>query len=87
MQEIEGVATAVEGSVQQQAAATEEISRNVISAAESTKLVVGALDGVATAAADAREAAAIVLGNSEDVERAAAELRGEVETFLLKVAV
>jgi methyl-accepting chemotaxis protein len=87
MQEIEGVATAVEDSVQQQAAATEEISRNVISAAESTKLVVGALDGVAVAAADAREAAAIVLGNSEDVERAAVELRREVETFLLKVAV
>jgi methyl-accepting chemotaxis protein len=87
MQEIEGVATAVEGSVQQQAAATAEISHNVISAAESTKLVVGALDGVATAAADAREAAGIVLGNSEDVERAATELRSEVETFLLKVAV
>jgi hypothetical protein len=31
--------------------------------------------------------AAIVLGNSEDVERAAVELRREVETFLLKVAV
>jgi methyl-accepting chemotaxis protein len=87
MQEIEGVATAVEGSVQQQAAATAEISRNVISAADSTKLVTGALDGVAVAAADAREAAAIVLGNSEDVERAAVELRREVETFLLKVAV
>jgi methyl-accepting chemotaxis protein len=87
MQEIEGVAPALEGSVQQQAAATEEISRNVISAADSTKLVVGALDGVAAAAADAREAAAVVLGNSEDVERAAVELRGEVEKFLLKVAV
>jgi methyl-accepting chemotaxis protein len=77
----------VEGSVQQQAAATAEISRNVISAADSTKLVTDALDGVAVAAADAREAAAIVLGNSEDVERAAVELRREVETFLLKVAV
>jgi methyl-accepting chemotaxis protein len=87
MQEIEGVATAVEGSMQQQAAATAEISSNVISAADSTKLVVGALDGVATAAADAREAAAIVLGSSEDVERAAVELRREVEDFLLKVAV
>jgi methyl-accepting chemotaxis protein len=87
MQEIEGVANAVEGSVQEQSAATGEISRNVVGAAESTKLVVSALDGVAAAASDAREAAAVVLGNSEDVERAANELRREIEGFLLKVAV
>ena len=87
MQEIEGVANAVEGSVQEQSAATGEISRNVVGAAESTKLVVNALDGVAAAASDAREAAAVVLGNSEDVERAASELRREIEGFLLKVAV
>ena len=83
----QGVATAVEGSVVQQTAATGEISRNVVGAADSTKLVVHALDGVATAAADAREAAALVLDNSEDVERAAGDLKREIEGFLLKVAV
>ena len=87
MQEIEGVASSVEGSVQEQSAATGEISRNVVGAAESTKLVVGELDGVAGAAAEARQAAELVLSNSQAVETAAGKLRREVEGFLLKVAV
>ncbi len=87
MQDIEGFASSVETAVQQQSTATGEISRNVVSAAESTKQVVGELDGVAGAAAGTRQAAEAVLNNSQAVEAAVCELRREVESFLLQVAV
>jgi methyl-accepting chemotaxis protein len=86
MRDIESFACAIEGAVEQQSAATGEISRNVVSAAESTKLVVGELDGVAGAAAETRQAAEEVLSNSQAVEAAVCELRREVESFLLQVA-
>jgi len=87
MQAIEGFASSVEVSVQQQSAATGEISRNVVGAAQGAKLVVAELDDVAGAAAETRRAAELVLSNSKAVETAAAELHQEVEGFLLRVAV
>jgi len=87
MQAIEGFASSVEVSVQQQSAATGEISRNVVGAAQGAKLVVAELDDVAGAAAETRRAAELVLSNSEAVEAAAGELHHEVEGFLLGVAV
>ncbi|HWI28066.1 MAG TPA: methyl-accepting chemotaxis protein [Stellaceae bacterium] len=87
MQDIEGVASAVEGSVQQQSAATGEISRNVVGASESTKSVLEELNAVAGAAEETQRSAELVLSNAEAVESATAELRQEVECFLQKVAV
>ena len=86
MQEIDGCATAVSTSVEQQSAATSEISQNVTGAADGAKLVVSVLADVAGAAGETRRSANGVLSASEAVEAAAAELRSEIEGFLARVA-
>ena len=87
MHEINRFTAAVAASVQQQNAATGEISQNVASAAHGTKDIVSVLGEVAGAATETRGSAQTVLSASEAVEQAAANLRSEVETFLQKVAV
>jgi methyl-accepting chemotaxis protein len=86
MQEIDSYATAVASSVEEQSAATGEISQNVASAAGGAKLVVTVLDEVAGAAVETRTSAESVLTASQAVEAAAVELRREVEGFLKRVA-
>ena len=86
MQEIDNYATAVAAAVQEQSAATSEISQNVASAANGAKLVVSVLDDVTGAATETRQSAESVLSASQAVEAAAAELRREVEGFLARVA-
>jgi methyl-accepting chemotaxis protein len=87
MHEINENTAAVAASVEQQNAATGEISRNVASAAEGTTHVVGVLSEVANAATQTRASAEVVRDASEAAERAVADLRIEVEDFLGKVAV
>ena len=86
MQEIDSCATAVSSAVEEQNAATAEISQNVTGAADGAKLVVSVLNDVAGAATDTRESAENVLSASQAVEAAAGELRREVEGFLASVA-
>ncbi len=86
MQEIDSCATAVSAAVEEQSAATGEISQNVASASEGAKLVVTVLSEVAGAATDTRQSAENVLTASQAVEAAATELRREVEGFLARVA-
>ena len=86
MQEIDSCATVVSAAVEQQNAATAEISQNVAGAAGGAKLVVTVLDEVAVAATETRRSAETVLTASQAVEAAAAELRHEVEGFLGSVA-
>ena len=86
MQEIDGCATAVSGAVEQQNAATAEISKNVAGAADSAKLVGTVLDDVAGAATDTRQSAETVLTAAQAVEAASAELNSAVEGFLARVA-
>ena len=86
MREIDGCTTAVSSSVEQQSAATSEISQNVTGAADGARLVVAVLADVAGAAGNTRSSAGQVLTASEAVEAAAAELRREVEGFLARVA-
>jgi methyl-accepting chemotaxis protein len=86
MQEIDSCATTVSAAVQQQSAATAEISQNVASAADGAKLVVSVLSDVTGAATETRQSAQSVLTASQAVEAAAAELRHEVEGFLARVA-
>ncbi len=74
-------------SVEQQNAATGEISENVAGAAQGTDTVVAVLSDVAGAATATRSSAETVLSAARSVESAVAMLRGEVETFLGKVAV
>jgi methyl-accepting chemotaxis protein len=87
MREIDNYTSDVAASVQQQNAATSEISKNVTSAADGAKLIVTVLSEVAGATTETQQSAQTVLAASESVEKAAANLRSEVEGFLTKVAV
>jgi methyl-accepting chemotaxis protein len=87
MKEISTYTSAVAASVEQQNAATGEISQNVAGAAQGTNTVASVLSDVAGAATATRSSAETVLSASRSVEDAVARLRGEVETFLGKVAV
>lgn len=87
MQEINLYTSAVAVSMQQQNAATGEISQNVAGAASGTKTMVALLADVAGAATETRTSAETVLTASRSVEQASANLRSEIESFLEKVAV
>jgi methyl-accepting chemotaxis protein len=86
MKEISAYTSAVAASVEQQNSATAEISQNVAGAADGTTVVVSVLGEVAGAATDTKSSAETVLSASRSVESAVAKLRGEVESFLGKVA-
>ena len=86
MQDINRATATVAGSVQQQNAATGEISQNVAGAAIGTRDVVAVLDKVAGAVAQTRNSANTVRMASETVEAAAAALSEKVENFLRGVA-
>jgi PAS domain S-box-containing protein len=86
MNEINRNASAAAASVEQQNAATGEISANVTSAARGTFDVVGVLEAAAGAASDTSKSAQSMREAADAVEKAVANLRGEVETFLAKVA-
>jgi methyl-accepting chemotaxis protein len=86
MQEIDQYTSAVAASVAQQSAATGEISRNVVDAAQETKVVCSMLEEVVGANAKTDKSADKVMAASQAVEVAAANLREKVEAFLRKVA-
>jgi methyl-accepting chemotaxis protein len=87
MREIDNYTSAVAASVQQQNAATGQISQNVAGAADGAKQIVTVLREVADATIQSQQSAQTVLTASESVEEAAAILRSEVEGFLTKVAI
>jgi methyl-accepting chemotaxis protein len=87
MQDIDSHTSAVAEAVGQQNVATEEILQNVTSAADSAKLTVAVLGEVDSATVETQKSSQIVLTASESVHDAVAQLRGEVENFLVKVAV
>jgi methyl-accepting chemotaxis protein len=87
MQEINEDTSSVAASVRLQDAATVEISHNVGSAADGTKVIASMLSDVTEAASEVSTSAQTLLEASEAVASVAANLRGEVESFLGKVAV
>jgi len=87
MQEIDGSAAGVSAAVNQQNAATAQISLNVACAATGAKVVLSVLSEMAGAAIDTRHSAESVLTASQAVESAAGDLRNEVEGFLDSVAI
>ncbi len=87
MQEINRHTSTVASAVEQQNAATGEISVNVAKAAAGTRDIVHVLDDVTGAVSKTRSSADTVLRASEAVEAAGANLRQKVEIFLRKVAV
>jgi methyl-accepting chemotaxis protein len=86
MQEIDSCATIVAAAVEEQSAATSEISQNVAGAASGAKSISATLDNVVGAASKTSSAAESVLAAAQAVEAAASELRDEVASFLRRVA-
>jgi methyl-accepting chemotaxis protein len=86
MQDINTYTSAVAISVEQQDAATGEISHNVASAATGAKGIAMALGEVASGVTQTKSSAETMLSASEEVEDATAKLRREVEEFLAMVA-
>jgi methyl-accepting chemotaxis protein len=86
MQEISQYTSAVATTVENQNAATDEISNNVANAAEGTKAIASVIGEVASAATETRTSARTVLAASEVAEAAAIDLRNEIEAFLQNVA-
>jgi methyl-accepting chemotaxis protein len=87
MQEINRYTSAVAASIEQQSAATGQISLNVANAARGANIVVSALGKVTDAATHTQASARSMLDGSQAVEAAVVRLRGEVEEFLAKVVV
>jgi methyl-accepting chemotaxis protein len=86
MQEIDQYTSSVAQSVGQQSVATGEISRNVVDAAQETKVVSSMLEEVVGANAKMDKSADMVLTASQAVDAAVINLREKVEGFLGKVA-
>jgi methyl-accepting chemotaxis protein len=86
MYEVSRYTSSVAASVEEQSAATSQISSNVTHAAEGTGTAVSVFGKVATAVNQTRYSAQTVLEASQSVEKALGELRGEVAKFLGEVA-
>jgi methyl-accepting chemotaxis protein len=85
MHEINRYTSSVAASVEQQSAATGQISCNVANTAQGTNVVVSVLGKATDAATHTRASARTMLDGSQAVEKAVSELRSEVEAFLAKV--
>jgi methyl-accepting chemotaxis protein len=86
MQEVDGFTTAIAAAVEEQGAATEEISRNVQMAARGTEDLTQNVAGVTGAIGETSRAAQDVLDVSGKLGSHANALRDEVDRFLSQVA-
>ncbi|MEO3434839.1 cache domain-containing protein [Inquilinus sp. CAU 1745] len=82
---IDEISAAIAAAAEEQQAATQEISRNVLEAATSTEEVSSNIDGVDRAARETGGASAEVLSASRTLSDQAERLRGEVASFLSNV--
>ena len=87
MREIDGYTSAVARALDQQNSATDEIARNVSSAADGAKGTAAVLVEFSGAVGQTRDAAATVLEASAQVAEAARDLQHRIEGFLSRVAV
>jgi methyl-accepting chemotaxis protein len=86
MHDVSSYTSSVAASVEEQNAATGQISFSVTTAADGTTTAVSVFGKVAQAVDETRYSAQTVLDQSTAVETALAGLRGEVENFLGEVA-
>ena len=86
MQEVDGFTTAIAAAVEEQGAATEEISRNVQMAAQGTGELTGNVAGVTGAIGETSRAADEVMDASSKLGSQASALKDEVDRFLADVA-
>jgi methyl-accepting chemotaxis protein len=83
--EVNQISTSIAAAVEQQAAATQEITRNVQQAAGGTQDVSNNINGVSTAVEEAGTAASQVRTAADHLAEQAGALRGEVDQFLSTV--
>ncbi|MDX9690335.1 MAG: methyl-accepting chemotaxis protein [Alphaproteobacteria bacterium] len=76
------IAATIAAAVEEQSAATQEISRSVLEASDSTQTVVQAIGEVHNAAIQTEHAAADVLQASSNLSKDSHKLKGSVEHFL-----
>jgi methyl-accepting chemotaxis protein len=76
------ISTAIAAAIEQQNAATSEISKNVQQAANGSSATVGNIEGVQQAARETGAAATDVLGAARDLSKQSETLRGVVDSFL-----
>jgi methyl-accepting chemotaxis protein len=79
------ISTAIASAVEEQAAATQEISRNVQQASAGTSQVSTNIGSVSEAARQTGRSASQVLGSASDLTQSSTQLRGEVDGFLRKI--
>jgi len=80
--EINNIASAVAAAVEEQGAATKEISRNVGEAAMGTQVVSSNILGISGATTETREAASRMLGAATNLSAQTDSLAGEVRQFI-----
>jgi len=85
MTEIEKVTTAIASAVEEQGAATQEISRNATLAAEGTKLLADNISTVNGAIGETTRSAGAVLNASHSLSEEANRLTGEVQSFFMQL--
>jgi methyl-accepting chemotaxis protein len=85
IERVNEISTSIAAAMEEQGAATQEISRNVQEAAVGTQEVTKSITGVTQASGEVGDAAAKMNGASGDLSREADRLRGEVESFIAKV--
>ena len=83
--EINEIATAIAAAVEEQSAATEDISRNVSHAAEGTEQVAQKIGAVTLAAGETGSAAGQVLSAADELSRQSDTLERKVEGFLAQI--
>lgn len=83
--QVNEIASAIAAAVEEQAAATLEIARNVAEAARGTGEVSENISGVSAAARDTGQAANRVVESAADLSRSGIELKEQVKTFLAEV--
>ncbi len=82
---IDEISTAIASAVEEQGAATQEISRNVLQAAEGTREVSANIAVVNQVAAETGKASSGVLDSASDLAKQGEILRTEVGSFLAKI--
>jgi methyl-accepting chemotaxis protein len=83
--EIDQIGVAIASAIEEQASATQEISRSVQEAARGTQEVNANISGVKQAADDTGSAASRVLGAAEQLSSQSSDLAGQVNRFLSEV--
>jgi methyl-accepting chemotaxis protein len=79
------IAVAISSAVEEQGAATSEISRNVQEASNGTQEVTKNIGGVSTAAGEAGQAAGQVLESANGLSENAVDMRKKIEDFLANI--